>query len=89
MDSYDRLDAPPTQAALEAPDVPKLAFVAAMVAFVVLAVGNALGEATTILALLVCGVGLAIGLAVLLPRQWSGWGAAAAYVVSGALLVLV
>ena len=88
MDSYDQLDAPPAQVSLEAPDVPKIAFVAAMVAFVVLAVGNALGQATTILALLLCGVALAIGLAVLLPRQWAGWAAASAYVVAGALLVI-
>ena len=66
-----------------------IAFVAAMVAFVVLAVGNALGPATTILALLLCAVALAIGLAVLLPRQWAGWAAASAYAVSGALLVLI
>ena len=69
MDSYDQLDAPPSQASLE--------------------VGNALGQATTILALLLCAVALAIGLAVLLPRQWAGWAAASAYAVSGALLVLI
>ena len=89
MDSYDELDAPPSQASLEAPDVPRIAFVATMVGFVVLAVGNALGQATTILALLLCAVALAIGLAVLLPRQWAGWAAASAYAVSGALLVLI
>ena len=89
MDSYDQLDAPPSQASLEAPDVPRIAFVATMVGFVVPAVGNALGQATTILALLLCAVALAIGLAVLLPRQWAGWAAASAYAVSGALLVLI
>ncbi len=88
MDSYDQLDAPPALAGLAAPDLPRLAFVAAMVAFVVLAIGNALGPATTILALLLCAVALAVGLALLLPGRWVGWAAAAAYAVSGTLLVL-